>query len=266
MMTTYEQPDKKQLLELAVLDSHGLLEPLESDLFNSAFLNAPVTLQEEIQKMQEELAVDTSLLPSDLPDANLRRRVLDAVAKAADEEADRLAPLALIGARAGASRHNQRSAGTSAWRAVAMVLFGVSVVLAAFSISANNRADDITKYALNADVAQTMSDLVGTEFGEFIRNPSAPAVGLERTNGDPTGYVRVAINERTGAGYVLAIDLKDGEEFIIQGTTPDGTIIELAHLVAGNTPVVAQTFSVDIAIAGTLTYRAIDTTGKVVWS
>jgi hypothetical protein len=147
-----------------------------------------------------------------------------------------------------------------------MVLFGVSVVLAAFSISANNRADDITKYALNADVAQTMSDLVGTEFGEFIRNPSAPAVGLERTNGDPTGYVRVAINERTGAGYVLAIDLKDGEEFIIQGTTPDGTIIELAHLVAGNTPVVAQTFSVDIAIAGTLTYRAIDTTGKVVWS
>ena len=147
-----------------------------------------------------------------------------------------------------------------------MVLFGVSVVLAAFAINAVDRANDITKYALNADVEQTMSDLVGTEFGEFIRNPSAPAVGLERTNGDPTGYIRVAINERTGVGYIFAIDLKDGEEFIVQGTAPDGEVIELARITAGNTPVVAQTFSVDVAIAGSLTYRAINTTGEIIWS
>ena len=265
-MTTYEQSDQKQLLELAVLDAYGLLEPLETDLFNSAFLDAPVALQEEIQRIQEKLALDESLLPDDLPEATLRRRVLDAVAKAADDEANRLAPLALIGARAGASRYNQRPIGTSAWRAVAMVLFGVSVVLAAFAINAVDRANDITKYALNADVEQTMSDLVGTEFGEFIRNPSAPAVGLERTNGDPTGYIRVAINERTGVGYIFAIDLKDGEEVIVQGTAPDGEVIELARITAGNTPVVAQTFSVDVAIAGSLTYRAVNTTGEIVWS
>ncbi len=265
-MTTYDQPDKKQLLELAVLDAHGLLEPLESDLFNSAFLDAPDSLQKEIQNIQEQLALDASLLPDDLPNASLRRRVLDAVAKAADDEANRLAPLALIGARAGASRHNQLSIGTSAWRAVAMVLFGVSVVLAAFAINAVDRANDITKYALNADVEQTMADLVGAEFGEFIRNPSAPAVGLERTNGDPTGYIRVAINERTGAGYVFAIDLKDGEEFIIQGTTPDGEVIELARITAGNTPVVARTFSVDVAIAGSLTYKGVNTEGNIAWS
>jgi hypothetical protein len=265
-MTTNEQPDKKQLLELAVLDAHGLLEPLESDLFNSAFLDAPVSFQEEVQKITEKLALDTSLLPEDLPDATLRRRVLDAVAKAADDEASRLAPLALIGARAGASRHNQRSIGTSAWRAVAMVLFGVSVVLAAFAINAVDRANDITKYALNADVEKTIGDLVGAEFGEFIRNPSAPAVGLERTNGDPTGYIRVAINERTGTGYIFAIDLKNGEEVVIQGTTPDGEIIELARITAGSTPIVAQTFSVDVAIAGSLTYRGVDTTEEIIWS
>ena len=192
--------------------------------------------------------------------------MLDAVAKAADDEASRLAPLALIGARAGASRHNQRSIGTSAWRAVAMVLFGVSVVLAAFAINAVDRANDITKYALNANVEKTMYDLVGSEFGEFIRNPSAPAVGLERVNGNPTGYIRVAINERTGAGYIFAIDLESGEEFIVQGTTPEGKVIELARFTVGNTPIVARTFSVDVAIAGSLTYRAVDTTGNVVWS
>ena len=265
-MTTYEQPDKKQLLELAVLDAHGLLEPLESDLFNSAFLDAPVALQEEIQKIQEELALDETLLPDVFPDATLRRRVLDAVAKAADDEANRLAPLALIGARAGASRKYQRSIGTSTWRAVAMVLFGVSFVLAAFAVNAVDRANDITKYALNADVEKTISDLVGAEFGEFIRNPSAPAVGLERADGDPTGYIRVAINERTGAGYIFAIDLKKGEEFIIQGRAPNGEIIELARITAGNTPVVARTFSVDIEIAGSLVYRGVNTAGKVVWT
>jgi len=265
-MTTYEQPNKKQLLELAVLDSHGLLEPLESDLFNSAFHDAPVALQEEIQLLQEELAIDESLLPADLPDATLRKRVLDAVARAADEEANRLAPLALIGARAGASRRHQQSIGTSAWRAVAMVLFGVTIVLAAFAINENDRANNITKYALNANVEQTMFDLVGSEFGEFIRNPSAPAVGLERVNGNSTGYIRVAINERTGAGYIFAIDLESGEEFIVQGTTPEGKVIELARFTVGNTPIVARTFTVDVAIAGSLTYRAVDTTGKVVWS
>jgi len=85
-------------------------------------------------------------------------------------------------------------------------------------------------------------------------------------NGDRTGYIRVAINERTGAGYIFAIDLEAGEEFIVQGTTPNGEIIELARFTVGNTPVVARTFSVDVAIAGSLTYRAVDTTGNVVWS
>ncbi|MDP7009493.1 MAG: hypothetical protein QGI78_07985 [Phycisphaerales bacterium] len=264
-MTTNEHPDKKQLLELAVLDGFGLLEPLESELFNAAFLDAPVAVQEEVTRIQEDLATDETLLPDELPDSALRKRVLDAVAKAADDEAKRLAPLALIGARAG-RRTNHTSRGSSAWRAVAMVLFGVSVVLAAFAINANDRANNITKYALNADVEQTLTDLIGSEFGEFIRNPSAPAVGLERENGDPTGYIRVAINERTGAGYILAIDLKDGEEFIIQGTTPDGEVLELARIHAGNTPVIAQTFSVDKAIAGQLTYRAVTTSGEVAWT
>jgi len=264
-MTSKGYPDTKHLLELAVLDSHGLLESMESELFNRAFHDAPVALQDEIQRMQEKLATDESFLPEDLPDANLRKRVLYAVAKAADEEARRLAPLALIGARAGAARY-QISARTSPWRAVAMVLFGVSVVLAAFAVNENDRANNITKYALNMDAENTLSDLVGFELGEFIRNPSCPAVGLERVNGNPTGYVRVAINERTGLGYVFAMDLEDGEELIVQGTTPTGEIIELARISASNTPVVVETFHVDLSIAGSLAYRAVDTTGKVVWS
>ncbi|MDP6542138.1 MAG: hypothetical protein QGF07_05055 [Phycisphaerales bacterium] len=267
-MTTndYDQTDIKRLLELAVLDAYGLLEPMESDLFNRAFHDAPATLQDEIRLLQEDISIDDSLLPNESPDATLRRRVLDAVAKAADEEANRLAPLALIGARAGATRHKQNLMETSSWRAVAMVLFGISVVLAAFSIKATDRANNITKYALNVDAEHTLADLVGSEFGEFINNPSCPAQGLERVDGNTTGYIRVAINERTGAGYILAIDLEDDEELIIQGTTPDGKIIELARISSSNTPVVAQKFSVEIALAGSLSYRAVDNSGKVVWS
>ena len=75
-MTSKGYPDTKHLLELAVLDSHGLLESMESELFNRAFHDAPVALQDEIQRMQEKLATDESLLPEDLPDATLRKRVL----------------------------------------------------------------------------------------------------------------------------------------------------------------------------------------------
>ena len=91
-----------ELIELAVLDAHGLLDPIESELFNRSFHNAPASVQDEIVRLQHRLATDESLLPSDLPPASLKGKVIDAVAKAADTEAKRLAPLALIGARVGA--------------------------------------------------------------------------------------------------------------------------------------------------------------------
>ena len=97
-----------QLLELAVLDSHGLLEPIEAELFTKSFHNAPASIQDEIIKLQRELAEDDSLLPLGTPAPALKQKVLQAVTDAADQEARRLAPLALIGARERSTRSEQQ--------------------------------------------------------------------------------------------------------------------------------------------------------------
>ena len=88
----------------------GLLEPIETDLFNRSFHDAPASIQDEIIQMQRDFALDESLLPADaIPPSSLKQQVLQAVAKAADKEAQRLAPLALIGARASAARGSSAS-------------------------------------------------------------------------------------------------------------------------------------------------------------
>ena len=55
---TNEIHNYKQLIELAVLDAHGLLEPIEADLFNRSFHDAPASVQDEIIQIQRDFALD----------------------------------------------------------------------------------------------------------------------------------------------------------------------------------------------------------------
>ncbi len=260
-----EQIDIRNLLELAVLEAHGLLEPVETELFDRAFHDARQSVQDEIRRIQAEISQDDALLPSELPPPQLRQRVLDAVADAADAEAQRLAPLALIGARAGAREGAGRPLAATAWRAAALIMLGVGVVLAIFAMDANRRADRIAEYAMNADSEYTLAELGGAELASFLDNPSCSVMRLDRVDGSDKGYIRVAINERTGDSHVLAIDLAPDETLILQGTTPGGTVIELATITADG-PVVARMFSIDPAIAATLVISAVDLDGVIRWS
>ena len=246
-----------ELLELAVLDAHGLLEPIESEIFNRSFHEAPASIQDEIIRMQLEFATDDSLLPADLPTAELRKKVLSAVANAADNEARFLAPLALIGARVGASKRGVGATGSVVlWRTAAMILFGVSVVLAVVTLDVKRTAINIAQKAANVVANDSMQNLTNTKFVEFINNPYYNVTRLERAEGNQAGYIRVAIYSEPvdpidpiGAdnpyakGYVFGLDLEDGEEIIIQGITESGTVVRLAVIVADDS-VVAQSFEI----------------------
>ena len=260
---TNETHNNKHLLELAVLEAHSLLEPIEDDLFTRSFHDSPASIQEEIVRLQEKLALDDSLLPSENPPAELRKRVLQAVAKTADQEAQRLAPLALIGARASAAQAQFGSSkNVTVWRTVAVVLFGVTVVLAVITLDAQRKANHSAQLALNSATNTALIELIGHKFSEFIGNPYCQATRLERENGNSTGYLRIALNERFGNGFVMGIDLEEGEEIIIQGTTADGTVIELARLTADG-PIVGRDFELDIALIKGMTIAAVDAnTGK----
>lgn len=260
---TNETHNYKQLLELAVLEAHGLLDPIESDLFTRSFHDAPVSIQEEIIRTQEAFALDTSFLPDENPPAELRKRVLQAVADSADQEAQRLAPLALIGARASAAQAQFGSSkNVTLWRTAAVVLFGVAVVLAVITLDTQRKANRSAQLALNSATNTALTELVGHKFNEFVGNPYCQVTRLERENGDSAGYLRIALNERFGNGFIMGIDLEDGEEIIIQGTTTDGTVIELARLSADG-PIVGQDFEIDNALVKGMTITAFDAnTGK----
>ena len=258
-----ETYNPKQLLELAVLDAYGLLEPIESDLFNRSFHEAPATIQDEIKQLQEELALDDSLLPSDAPTAELKKKVMRSVAETADKEAQRLAPLALIGARASAAQAKFGSSRqTTFWRTAAVVLFGVAVVLAVITLDAQRKADESAKIAINTFTNNAINNMVGSEFVKYVGNPYCQVFRLEREDGGETGYLRVAMNERFGNGYVIGIDLEANEEIIIQGTTPAGEVIELARITA-DSPIVGREFVINPALVSGMTITAINAnTGK----
>jgi hypothetical protein len=255
----------KQLLELAVLEAHGLLEPIESDLFTRSFHDAPASIQEEILRLQEKLALDDSLLPVENPPAELRKRVLLAVAETADKEAQRLAPLALIGARASAA---QAQLGASRpvifWRTSAIVLFGVAVVLAVITLDAQRKANRNAQIALNSTTNAELTAMIGYKFSEFIGNPYCQVTNLERADGNSNGYLRIALNERFGGGFLLGIDLDEGEEIIIHGTTANGEIIELARITADSN-IIGRGFKVDQSLVKGMTITAIDAKTNKHW-
>lgn len=254
-----------QLIEFAVLDAHGLLEAIEVDLFNRSFHDAPAAIQDEIISLQEALALDDSLLPDVKVPESLKQKVIARVSKVADKEASRLAPLALIGARAGASRNQDaRYQPSQVWRMVAMVLLGVAVVLAVLAVDAQRRASNMATIALNAETNESLAELAGPGFTSFVGNPYCHVFRLEREEGRSEGYIRVAIHELTGEGYVIGIDLHESEEIIILGTTPDGNVIELARLI-GDSPVIGREFKISPTIGRTITISAVDANTGARW-
>jgi hypothetical protein len=90
---------QRELLELAALDALGLLDDFEAAIYTRSYHDAPATVQDEIRRLQAEIATDQRLLPGDEPDPGLRERVLKTVAQAIERDESRLAPLATIGRR-----------------------------------------------------------------------------------------------------------------------------------------------------------------------
>ena len=247
--STHNHPE---LMELAVLDAYGLLDPIESELFNRSFHNAPASVQDEIIRLQHRFATDESLLPSDLPSSTLKKKVLHTVAKAADTEAKRLAPLALIGARAVAE--NTSTAATTSillWRSAAIILFCVTVVLAIFTLDTQRAARDFSNQIASLQARMSIEQNGKPSMLETLTNPLSRIVRLERERGNNNGYIRVSFFSNLSdpidphiaeydeyvLGEVFGYDLEEGAAVIIQGTTQSGEVIELARVHANNSMV-----------------------------
>ena len=248
-----------QLLELAVLDAHGLLEPIEADLFTKSFHNAPAAIQDEIIRLQRDFALDTALLPSETPPASLKQKVLHAVAQCRRQRSKTACP-SCAHWRSGRC-HVQGAIGysksTNIWRIAAMLLFGVSVILGITAVDTQRRINNITHMAMNLDAQITITEFVGAEFNAFINNPYCHVTRLERERGNQDGYLRIATNEFFGGGHMMGIDLEPGEEIIIQGTTASGEVIELVRFTAEHS-IAGRAFDIEKSLIPGLQIIAIN--------
>lgn len=153
-MTTHE------LIELAVLDVHGLLDPTEQAAFERALAAAAPALRGHVRREQDRLSVLDDTLPDVAPSPELRTRVLEAVRAAiADDLLAGNQPRSLTIADA-----RQVS---PMWRAVAIGSIAAAVVFAmtTFSVQSHNRqlAEAFEKGSLISQITQTFG-------GQFVED------------------------------------------------------------------------------------------------
>lgn len=247
-MTSPKPMSIEELLELAALDTFGLLDDFEAELFTRSFHHAPAGVQDEILRIQAELASDESFLPRDMPVAQLRQKVLDAVARAIEEDARELAPLASIGKRFALSSPNPTPRGRLAisgqfWRAACLVMIGVSIVLAYFGVEAHNQVDAITLMALNNNAIGQLEEYLSPTFKEYVGNPNCKPLFFR--------------NQKAGNELfaVLYLDEQDGSAFLIvmgnANSPPDAdTTYTLRAVLQDNSQKIAATFDSNYKITG----------------
>ena len=215
-MNTNKRISIPQLVELASLDAFGLLDAEDSLSFEDAFLSAPARVRDSIRELQAELVADDPLLSAQEPDESLRDMVLLKVSEAMAERDEYLQPLAQIGMETtrGSNIHENQSLSQSiwTWRAVALVLLGVSITLAVFGIVADRNHRELIQAINNRQADFTMNQAPGvsaqivwpTDNGQFR------VVSLVDPLGD-AGRIRIYINQ-DGSNPRVAYDLDNQEE------------------------------------------------------
>lgn len=225
-MTESDPQTRAALLELAALDVCGLLDEYERSRFDREFHDAPQSVREDVLRLQAELAADTSLLPSDEPDASLRQRVLDAVNRTVDAETSRLAPLATIGrARRDQDAMEQRRwpfSTAAMWRAAAFALATATIVMGYMLSNAYKEVSEIFRLALTERDKEKLIEHIGPDFFVFTDNPYDSRVLSSTNGGAATGMV--FIGKDSNLTYVVAVDLpelEEGMQYTLRATDGD---------------------------------------------
>ncbi len=243
-MTSVEPMTPRELLELASLDALALLDQVEQDIYTRSFHDAPATVQDEVLRLQAEIANDLSLLPGDEPDPQLREKVLKAVADAVERSDSTLAPLARIDRRPRSGARHDTGArfsihGTGQfWRAATFVLAGVSLIMAYFMAMGRQASDALAAAALWNDTAK-MEVLLTPPAKQWLLDDSTK-VALHRVNQNHPYRGSLFVDKATRTALILlnGFPASDGEDYVLQVVMEDGE------------PQALQTFRTNVGFGG----------------
>lgn len=206
-MTSPEPMTRQELLELAALDGLGLLDSYEAALYTRSFHHAPVAVQDEILRLQAEIASDETLLPDVEPDATLRERVLRKVAEAIEKVDAELAPLATIGKnRRTADGNDRRSSFRSSgpfWRAAAFILTGSLAVTGYFLMSAKQSLDEMAMLALINLTSDQLKQQIGPDITDFILDERVEKIALKAVKADSKFEAVLFVNAEAGTAFLV---------------------------------------------------------------
>ncbi len=212
-MTAPNRLTADELREWAPLDVYGLLEHDEAELFERSFRDAPASVQDQIRALQAELA-ETDTLPDVLPPSDLRARTIERVVQLADDEAERLAPIGMVG---GPSREasGRRVSGLSwfMWRAATFVLAATGVMLLVFLSVVNEKHNQLTEWALTGFTSDQIQQQIGPDFTEFLFDSEVKRFVFSNA-GDPEGSEQAVlyVNEQTGEAFLICDNLPADQE------------------------------------------------------
>lgn len=223
-MTSVEPMTREELLELASLDALGLLDEFEERLYARSLRDSPVAVQEEVLRMQVEIAGDlTRLLPNDQPRPQLREIVLKAVAEAI---ARHDAPLATIGRPRPAGTETPRRFGGGPsglfWRAASFVLAGSALIMAYFLALGYQSSMELAQ-AVISDDAQKLEILLDPPNKTFLLDDSVK-VNLNNVEETATYSGSLFLNERRQQVLIVVNDLPRTEDrdYVLQVQRPTG--------------------------------------------
>jgi len=226
-MTSVEPMTPRELLELASLDALALLDTVEEAIYTRSFHDAPATVQDEVLRLQAEIADDLSLLPGDEPDPQLRERVLKAVAEAIERNDSTLAPLARIGRLRSTSGHDTGTrfgvGGTGQfWRAATFVLAGVSLIMAYFMAMGRQASDDVTAAALWGN-ASALDLLLTPPAKQWLLDDSTK-IALQRVDANDPYRGSLYVNKATRKALILLENFpaSDGKDYVLQVVMENG--------------------------------------------
>lgn len=201
------------LLEMAVLDTLGLLDEQEQAAFEMAFRSAPPAVQAQVRREQTRFAKIDHLLPQVEPPAGLRAAVLERLrrefAQAEQSQVASILPMA-------------RSRGVSPlWRAAALGLLAASVTFGVLTFQLVHQAERTAKQ-IRSDAL--LAEL-GREFGSgfvrdvlFAKDTSRIVLAAERS--DFVGQASLFVNP----------EWRQAKFFHASMPTPEGQTLRLAIL------------------------------------